>query len=180
MFHQENALEMNPQELLRVQLIRCGQKLGSGHGKRQTQGRVLKILYLQGPMSQKALQDKLDIQPGSMSEIAAKLEHKGLLCRQKDPQDKRQILLTLTDAGREDVERFRRQGKGQHGTDFTALTQEEQQLLSQLLDKLLTSWAPPTPDKGQECQSPTEFQESGESIHIRPGSAPRDWKDHGV
>ena len=115
-----------------------------------------------------------------MSEIAAKLEHKGLLCRQKDPQDKRQILLTLTDAGREDVERFRRQGKGQHGTDFAALTQEEQQLLSQLLDKLLTSWAPPTPDKGQECQSPTEFQVSGESVHIRPGSAPRDWKDHGV
>ena len=68
-------IEMNPQERLRVLLIRCGQKLGSNHGGRQTQGRILKILYYQGPMTQKVLQKKLDIQPGSMSEIAAK-EHK--------------------------------------------------------------------------------------------------------
>ena len=151
-YRQENGTEMNPQERLHVQLIRCGQKLGSGHGKRQTQGRILRILYLHGPMSQKALQDKLDIQPGSMSEIAAKLEHKGLLCRQKDPVDKRQILLTLTDAGREDVEQFHRQGKTQHAADFAALTQEEQQQLSQLLDKLLASWSPAL-DNTQESQS---------------------------
>lgn len=155
-------MEMSVHEQLRVLLIRCGQKLGSGHGKHQTQGRILKILYYHGPMTQKMLQDKLDIQPGSMSEIAAKLEHKGLLCRQKDPVDKRQILLTLTDAGREDVEQFHRQGKTQHGADFAALTQEEQQLLSQLLDKLLASWSP-APDKAQEETNPP----SQDCVHCR-------------
>lgn len=137
----ENGIEMGTHERLRVQLIRCGQKLSSGQGKRQTQGRILKILYHHGPMTQKILQDKLDIQPGSMSEIAAKLEHKGLLCREKDPVDKRKILLTLTDAGRADVEAFHKHGKPRHTKDFDVLTQQEQQQLSQLLEKLLDSWA---------------------------------------
>ena len=137
----EKGIEMSAHERLRVQLIRCGQKLGSGQGRRQTQGRILKILYHHGPMTQKTLQDKLDIQPGSMSEIAAKLEHKGLLCRQKDPEDKRKILLTLTDAGRADVEAYQKSRKAQHTKVFDALTQEEQQQLSLLLEKLLDSWS---------------------------------------
>ena len=66
-------MEMNSQEKLRMLLIRCGQKLSSSHSKHQTQGRVLKILYHQGPLTQKVLQEKLGIQPGSMSEISAKL-----------------------------------------------------------------------------------------------------------
>lgn len=136
-------MEMNLQEKLRVLLIRCGQKLGSNNGKRQTQGRILKILYYYGPMTQKDLQDKLDIQPGSMSEIAAKLEHKGFLIREKDPADKRKILLSLTEAGREDVEQFRMQKKVLRTRDFEALSQEEQQALVRLLEKLLDSWSPP-------------------------------------
>ena len=139
----KKGIEMSAQERLRVQLIRCGQKLSSGQGKHQTQGRILKILYHNGPLTQKTLQDKLDIQPGSMSEIAAKLEHKGLLCREKDPADKRKILLTLTDAGRADVEAFQMSRKMQHTKDFDVLTQEEQQQLSQLLEKLLDSWSAP-------------------------------------
>lgn len=141
MDRRENSIEMSPQEKLRVFLIRCGQKLGSGHGKHQTQGRILKILYHHGPMTQKTLQDKLDIQPGSMSEIAAKLEHKGLLVREKDPVDKRKILLTLTDAGRADVEQFQKHSRLHHTKDFDVLTQEEQQQLLGLLEKLLESWS---------------------------------------
>lgn len=139
----EIRIEMTLQEKLRVLLIRCGQKLGSNNGKRQTQGRILKILYVHGPMTQKVLQDKLDIQPGSMSEIAAKLEHKGLLIREKDPADKRKILLSLTEAGRADVEQFQMHRKAMHARDFEALTQEEQQTLQRLLDKLLDSWSAP-------------------------------------
>lgn len=138
---QDRDMEMSPHERLRVLLIRCGQKLGNGHGKRQTQGRILKILYHQGPMTQKMLQEKLDIQPGSMSEIAAKLEHKGLLDREKDPVDKRKILLTLTEAGRADVEQFQKHGRRHHTNVFDVLTQEELQQLLLLLEKLLESWS---------------------------------------
>ena len=133
-------MEMNSQEKLRMLLIRCGQKLSSSHSTHQTQGRVLKILYHQGPLTQRVLQEKLGIQPGSMSEISAKLEHKGFLIREKDPSDKRKILLTLTEAGREDVEQYQRQAAKKHFSYFNALTIDEQQQLSQLLEKLLAQW----------------------------------------
>lgn len=130
---------------LSVLLIRCGQKLGSA-GAHQTQGRILKILYLYGPMTQKVLRDRLAIQPGSMSEIAAKLERKGLLTRQQDSIDKRKVLLSLTDAGRADVEAFGQKHKSAHGRRFDALTPEEQQTLKVLLEKLLESWDTQTPE----------------------------------
>lgn len=133
-------IEMNSQEKLRMLLIRCGQKLSSNHSKHQTQGRVLKILYHQGPLTQRVIQEKLGIQPGSMSEISAKLERKGFLFREKDPSDKRKILLTITEAGREDVEQYQRQAAKKHHSYFNALTMDEQQQLSQLLEKLLAEW----------------------------------------
>lgn len=126
-------------ERLHVLLIRCGQKLGSS-GIRQTQGRILKILYLHGPMTQGVLQDKLGIQPGSMSEIAAKLERKGLLRREKNETDKRKVLLSLTDAGRLDVENYKAQGSPARGHRFSALSEEEQKTLCALLEKLMSSW----------------------------------------
>ena len=132
---------MNTHEKLRLLLIRCGHKLRNRHGGGHTQGRILKILYYQGPMSQKNLQDKLDIQPGSMSEIAAKLEAKGLICRDRDASDKRKILLTLTDAGRADVENFQKHPAGQQDVSFDALSAEEQQILLNLLEKLIGSWS---------------------------------------
>ena len=141
-------MEMHTQEKLRVMLIRCGQKLGSGTNAKQTQGRILKILYYHGPMTQKMLQEKLGIQPGSMSEIAAKLQRKGLLQREKDDADRRRILLTLTDCGRADVERFQRQQGGKPGAHFDALTQAEQESLMRLLEKLLDSWSE-TPERNR-------------------------------
>lgn len=126
-------------EHLSALLIRCGQKMGSS-GLKQTQGRILKILYLYGPMTQKELQDKLMIQPGSMSEIATKLERRGLLCREKSDSDRRKVFLTLTDAGRADVENFLRQGAPSGKHSFSALTEEERQTLCGLLEKLLQSW----------------------------------------
>lgn len=140
----ESHPSMRTEERLHALLIRCGQKLGSS-GVRQTQGRILKILYLHGPMTQKALQDKLGIQPGSMSEIAAKLEHRGLLRREKDEDDKRKVFLSLTDAGRTDVENFSAHGSHTFGHRFAALTEEERLTLCSLLEKLLHSWELPAP-----------------------------------
>lgn len=132
---------MNTHEKLRLLLIRCGHKLGNRHGGGHTQGRILKILYYQGPITQKNLQDKLDIQPGSMSEIAAKLEVKGLIRRDKDSSDKRKILLTLTEAGRADVENFQKHSAGQQHVSFDVLSDKEQQILLNLLEKLIGSWS---------------------------------------
>ncbi|MGM9604611.1 MAG: MarR family winged helix-turn-helix transcriptional regulator [Faecousia sp.] len=135
----ENGM-LSFRERLAVLLIRCGQKLSSNDGTQLTQGRILKLLHLHGPMTQKMLQERLAIQPGSMSEVAAKLERKGLLYREKDKADKRKISLSITDAGRADVEQFWIQGKPPLPRSFAALTQEEQKTLLTLLEKLYASW----------------------------------------
>lgn len=138
----EKKAEIGANERLSALLIRCGQKLASS-GTHQTQGRILKLLYLYGPMTQKALQDKLAIRPGSMSEIAAKLERKGLLLREKDPADKRRVFLSLTPAGRADVEQFRARRGAEHAMRFEALSPEQRAQLGALLEKLLDSWESP-------------------------------------
>ena len=83
----------------------------------------------------------LGIQAGSMSEIAAKLEGRGLIVRGRDQADKRKITLSITEAGqewlsqRDDAEIQRRRIEF-----FSVLTQEERDTLEALLDKLASDW----------------------------------------
>ena len=73
----------SPQDFddLAGQLEQCGKFLMYCLGKRRGQEKILRILWEQGEISQRELQELLGIQPGSMSEIAAKLESKGLIVR---------------------------------------------------------------------------------------------------
>lgn len=140
MDNEANRSEALQKERLKILLVRCGKKLSDNAESRQTQGRILRILYLHGAMTQRAMQDKLSIQSGSMSEIAAKLEKKGLIRREKGQTDKRQIYLALTDAGRVNVELFRERPSFPHPCDFDVLTEPERETLCGMLEKLLSSW----------------------------------------
>lgn len=122
-------------------LERCGKFLTYCLGKRQGQMKILRILWERGEISQKELQEQLGIQSGSMSEIAAKLEAKALIVRGRAKSDRRKILLSLTRQGqdwlaRQDEEHVRRR----RSELFSALTQEEQQTLNTLLEKLRVDW----------------------------------------
>lgn len=127
------------EEGLALKLDRCAHFLFHRHKDARGQGKILKILSVSGPMTQKQLQEKLEIQAGSMSEIAAKLEGKGLITRTRDEEDKRRILLEITEEGRADVDRFTRRRK-QEREMFNVLTGEEQRQLGALLDRLLENW----------------------------------------
>jgi len=128
-------------EDLAESLERCGRLLSHCLGKRRGQSRILRILCEKEQMSQKELQDALHIQAGSMSEIAAKLEDKGLIVRTRDGADKRKILLSITSRGREWVsQRDDTTIRQQRAELFSALTQEEQDTLQTLLDKLSADW----------------------------------------
>ena len=76
-----------------------------------------------------------------MSEIAAKLEGRGLLERFRDGADRRKIRLRLTDQGRQWLDRqdedhvLRRRAEL-----FSALTGEERRTLEELLEKLGEDW----------------------------------------
>lgn len=121
---------------------RCGRLLSNCLGKRRGQGRILRTLCRRGEMPQRELQELLGIQAGSMSEIAAKLEDKGLITRVHSKEDRRKISLSITEQGRAWVDQsdeahiLRRRAEL-----FSVLTPKEQRALGEILDKLSADWA---------------------------------------
>lgn len=124
---------------LATKLARCGQFLFHQAGAQRGQGRILKILSLTEKMTQRELQEILMIQPGSLSETAAKLEDKGLILRERDEEDKRKVVLSLTEEGAKVVASYGEE-KGPKGQLFATLSEEEYAQLEGLMDKLLTDW----------------------------------------
>lgn len=133
-FHIEDA---SLQELL----IRCGYIAERKSGRQRGQNRILSILLENPKMGQRALQEQLGIEPGSMSEILAKLEEKGFLVKEKDESDRRRMIIRLTEAGKAAAEAERSEsGKPLAEEIFSSLTADEQEELKEMLRKLLTQW----------------------------------------
>ena len=86
-----------------------------------------------GEMSQQELGMHFDLKPGSLSEILSKLELNGLIERSRNPKDRRQLTIRLTETGREARIRFREQA-------FSALTHDEREDLAEMLDKIRVTW----------------------------------------
>lgn len=72
-------------------------QLSEGKG---SQKRILILLNRQGVMTQRALTERLGIQPGSASEVLGKLESAGLIERILSAEDRRTTEIRLTEAGR--------------------------------------------------------------------------------
>lgn len=119
-------------------MSRCGHYLYHHPERKRGQGKILRILSQKEQMTQKELQEILEIQPGSMSEIISKLESRGMLERVRDEQDKRMIVLKITERGKAQVMEIPR-----HEIErelFQVLSEEEQSNLKYLLKKLLDEW----------------------------------------
>ena len=108
------------------------------HHKGRGQGKILKILAKQGEMSQKDLQDILEIQSGSISELLAKLEEKGMIVRTKSEEDKRKAIISITELGREKVANCGCKNRAERL--YAGLSKEEKEDLKRLLNRLVASW----------------------------------------
>ena len=128
------AREENLSRLLMV----CGHRLYHSAAQGRTQTTVLHALHENGPTSQKELQERLGIQPGSMSELVTKLENRGWVERTRDASDRRKVLLTLTVAGAAKIER--QEHKSQLPVRYTALDDAEVDALSGLLERVIKGW----------------------------------------
>ena len=105
-----------------------------------SQGRILQILLSDGPMTQRDLTRCLDIQPGSVSEVLGKLQKNGLIERTEDDHDRRTVMVSLTEKGREKAEDGPdKQADGQHDM-FAILSPEEKTSLLSTLEKLYSDW----------------------------------------
>ena len=111
--------------------------LSEGRG---SQKRVLILLLETGPITQRELTERLGIQPGSASEVIAKLENAGLLTRTESEADRRTVDVTLTEEGKQQAEEANSQRIGRHGEMFSALSDEEKGMLLKLLEKVNADW----------------------------------------
>jgi DNA-binding MarR family transcriptional regulator len=71
-----------------------------GHQISMSAAFALRELDAGTPLSQRELADRLRLEKSSVSRMAAELERKGLLVRERDPDNQRQYRLRLTDRGR--------------------------------------------------------------------------------
>ncbi|MGZ6867961.1 MAG: MarR family winged helix-turn-helix transcriptional regulator [Blastococcus sp.] len=61
---------------------------------------VMLALWQHGPLSVKDLSGLLQLDPGTLSPLLKRLEAAGLLRRERDPKDQRNLALVLTDKGK--------------------------------------------------------------------------------
>lgn len=69
------------------------------------------------------------VQPPSMTRVIAVLEERGLVRREPHATDRRQVILTVTDEGRDVVQRVRRRREAWLAQRLQELTEDERQIL---------------------------------------------------
>ena len=110
---------------------------------RGSQKRVLIVLLETGRITQKALTERLGIQPGSASEVIGKLETAGLIVRSPSESDRRTTDVRLTEKGRAAAEEARAEREARHMQLFACLSDGEKQTLLSLLEKVNLAWGLP-------------------------------------
>lgn len=96
------------------------------------QGRVIAMLKIQPDISSKDLSYLLGIRQQSLNELLAKLEKNGYITRTPSEEDKRVMIIHLTEKGKEaKIE------EEQKDNIFSSLNEEEQATLSGYLDRII-------------------------------------------
>lgn len=122
---------------LRAVLGRLTRLLRAAHSFSFTQGAVLGHLDDEGAMTTTALAAAENVRQQSMAQTVADLEAAGLVARTPDQHDRRQILIELTDRGREVLEEDRRYREGWLTEAIVeALSPREQALLARAVPLL--------------------------------------------
>lgn len=138
--HHKDFNELTIDEKLVVLLRRTGRHVGHRGRGRASQDQILMLLARNETMTQKELQEILDIQPGSLSEVLKKLEVGELIVKTADEEDKRSMNVSLTIKGKEAVAELRANKEEKISKMFAALDEEEKKTLVTLLAKLMKSY----------------------------------------
>ena len=124
-----------------IGLRACGHFLHFNMGGKAGRKRVLATLLREGEISQRTLQDLLDIQSGSLSEILAKIEADGLLEKVKCGSDRRGYILRLTESGQALAKQVTACHEARVDKLLGCLSDDEQLALLAMLDKLTLHWS---------------------------------------
>lgn len=117
------------------------------------QCRCLIVLEAVETCSQRELADLLHIRPTSVSEILLKLEQKGLVRRTASGEDKRIILVSLTEAGKEQAVKVRKGRAEAHREMVSVLSPEEKEAFFRALEKIKAYYLRGGEQYGKEHES---------------------------
>jgi DNA-binding MarR family transcriptional regulator len=129
---------------LRISIARLSRRLRaqSTSGLSITQQAALAAVERHQSMSPRQLAEHEKVQPPSMTRVIAALEEQNLLVRTPHPTDGRQVVLNVTDQGRELLKEQRRRRQAWLSQRLEELTPEERAVLRQaapILEKLSRS-----------------------------------------
>ena len=124
---------------LLMDLIRAAGLLQSdeGHAVSLSQAFALHELDADVPLSQRDLAERLHLEKSSVSRLAAEMERKGFLVRERDPDDQRQYRLRLTDQGRDRHAAMRRDFHQRYEAWVAGMTAAERAALLKGLPALI-------------------------------------------
>ena len=116
---------------------------------RGSQKQILIVLNEVGNITQRALTERLGIQPGSASEVIAKLEGSGCIQRTPSETDRRTTDIELTIEGKRLADEAAQQRRRRHEDMFCCLKEDEKGALLSLLERLNADWDQRYRDDGQ-------------------------------
>ena len=111
------------------------------HSPFRGQGRILSLLQMEPEMSQKKLSFLLGTRPQSIGELLAKLEQNGLVVRKPSEEDRRSMMVQLTEKGKEEAvsEESLHEYEKKADEIFNCLNEEEQSHLKNYLERVISS-----------------------------------------
>jgi len=121
------------QWLLQRQQIRSWAENGPFADTTRGQGRILALLKMRDGISTKDLSYLLEVRISSLNELLSKLEKAGYITREPSEQDRRVMLVKLTEKGRNEQQ----PDPVDYGDIFSCLSEEEQNQFGAYLDRIL-------------------------------------------
>ena len=103
--------------------------------RRKGFGQYLDLLHGE-KLTQKEIAERLSVRPQSVSETVRILEERGLVVKEKCPEDRRAHRISITPAGERHREEARRDREENAAHFFARLQEEEKETLRRLLEKL--------------------------------------------
>lgn len=108
-----------------------------GHPVSMSQAFALHELDTGTPLSQRELAERLRLEKSSVSRMVADMERRGLLVRERDPENRRQYRLRLTDRGHAMHVRMAVAAHGRYESWVAGMTRAEREALIKGLPALV-------------------------------------------
>lgn len=99
---------------------------------------IIEALHHLGPQNQRELGAKILKTGGNITLVIDNLEKRGMVLKEKDPNDGRAVIITLSKKGREFIERYFPEHLKRIVEEFSVLTPEELKELGRLSKKVGT------------------------------------------